>query len=449
MKTKSSFPAALTALVVTLLATTTLAQSTWQTVADFQCAPPASVDALTKDAAGNLYAAVSTSDAEGRMHAVIRKSSDHGATWTVVEDYLHAGESSARFLSLGVDAAGHLYAAGYTEDQNRQTRWIVRKRGVGGASWSTVDDFAWPGGETTVAQGITVDAAGNLCVAGFALESASDGKPSRRAHWLVRQSRDGGRNWSTIDDFAHGFSAKAFAITSTSNGLFVAGSGWSGNPETNERWLVRKGTPDGAGGFRWQTVDELQSGEHGQWSESRASALGVDVHGHLYAVGRSYAPPGGHAKAHWIVRRASRDGLNWTDVDTFQLEPGCFAAAWGIAANHKGGVFVVGQATDGNTAAHWIVRQSATGEPGTWSVSDDFRLVASPPPTPKAASLINRAADGTVMATSPGNQARGAAILSDSAGVFAGGSAYAGPGHAIVRKLELDRAGELRAASGR
>jgi len=428
--------------------TTGFAQSSWQTVADFQCAAPATVDALAKDPAGNLYAAISTSDAESRMHAVIRKSSDHGATWSVVEDFVYGARDSVRFLRLGADAAGHLYAAGYAED-NRQTRWIVRKSEIGGNSWSTVDDLAWPGCETTVPQGFAVDVAGNLYVAGYGAEPTTDAKSGRRAHWLVRQSRDGGRNWSTIDDFSYDFSAKAFAIVSTSNGLFIAGSGWNGKRESGGRWLVRKGTPDGAGGFRWQTVDELQRGEHGQWSESRASALAVDVRGSLYAVGRSYAPPGGRAKAHWLVRRASHEGLNWTDVDTFQLEPDCFAAAWGIAANDRGGVFVVGQAADGNNAAHWIVRQSLTGEPGTWSVSDDFRLAAPPPSTPTAAGLINRAADGTVTATSPGNQARGVAILSDSAFVFAGGLANAGPGHAIVRKLKFVRAGELTAASGR
>jgi hypothetical protein len=53
------------------------------------------------------------------------------------------------------------------------------------------------------------------------------------------------------------------------------------------------------------------------------------------------------------------------------------------------------------------------------------------------------------MATSPNEKSRGIAILSASTGVFAGGSAYAGPGHAIVRKLELNRAGKLTASSGR
>jgi hypothetical protein len=252
----------------------------------------------------------------------------------------------------------------------------------------------------------------------------------------------------TIDDFAYNFSAKAFAIASTGNGLFVAGSGKNSDTNSGERWLVRKGTSDGAGGFHWQNVDELQNGIPGKWSESRASALGVDNRGNVYAVGRSYAQRDGHMNAHWTVRRASNKGTDWTVQDMFQLESACRAAASGIAVDSQGGVYVVGQARS-DKGIHWIVRQSATGEPGSWSVSDDFRLTAPPPSVPMAANLFAETAGGTVMATSPTENSKGLAILGTSTGIFAGGSAQAGPVHAIVRKLELDRAGELTAANAR
>jgi len=428
---------------------TSSAQSTWQTVADFQCKSQSAVDALTKDASGNLFAAVSTADPRAGLHAQIRKSTDHGATWTVVEDFLYGAprsSTSTRFLSLGTDAAGHLYAVGYATDENGQTRWIVRKSGDSGNSWSTVDDFAWPGGQRTTAQGFAADAAGNLYVAGYTDAPTSDSKPGPRSRWLVRQSHDGGRNWSTIDDFGYGFSARAAAIVSTSSGLFLAGSGWNGKSESGERWLVRKGTVDGASGFRWQTVDEFQMKEHGHGYNSWAHGLGVDGQGNLYAVGRSYAVADGGISAHWIVRRASSAGSDWSVVDTFQLDPGSFAAAFGIAAGGQGGVSVVGQAAGRNPGpgSHWIVRQSATGDAGTWSVNDDFRLVTAPPSALETAALISKATDG-IVATSPADISRGSAIFSDSTGLFAGGSASGELGHAIVRKLESSRASELAA----
>ena len=81
-------------------------------------------------------------------------------------------------------------------------------------------------------------------------------------------------------------------------------------------------------------------------------------------------------------------------------------------------------------------------------MSDDFRLAASSLSVPNVASLFAETGDGIVMATSPTENSKGLAILSASAGMFAGGSAFAGPGHAIVSKLEIDPAGKLTAASG-
>ena len=72
---------------VALLAPNIVGQ-TWQTVAGYPSTLYGAVDALTKDPAGNLYAALSSADAQGRMHALIRKSSDRGASWTVVEDQI-------------------------------------------------------------------------------------------------------------------------------------------------------------------------------------------------------------------------------------------------------------------------------------------------------------------------------------------------------------------------
>jgi len=447
MKMKNLSPA-LTLGAALLLAsiTTTLAQGTWKTVADFECALPTGVDALTKDAAGNLYAAVSSSDAEGRAHALIRTSRDHGATWAVVEDFVSVAHGATKYLSLGTDATGHLYAAGYAADENGQTRWIVRKSDDGASPWTTVDDFAWPGGQTTAAQGLAADASGNLYVVGYGDEPASDGKPSSRRHWLIRQSRDGGRSWSTIDDFSYGFSAKAAAIVSTRSGLFVAGSGWNGKSESGQRWLVRKGSVDGAGGFRWQTVDEFQLQENKHGFASQAQGLALDSRGNVYAVGRSYAVVAGWPSAHWVVRRASRSGSDWAVVDRFQLEPGCFATACGVATSDQEGVLVVGRATSTDLAPHWIVRKSATGEAGTWSVSDAFPEVAQrqSDAAAKAIGEVTILADGS-MRFAPPRSAGGRAILCDSTRVLTGGLSMAGVGHAMVRSLDLQRASEQAA----
>ncbi len=405
----------------------------WQTVASFICPPPATVDALAKDAAGNLYTAISTSDDEGRMSAQIRRSTDGGATWKIVEELVASHSGSVQFRSLGADPAGHVYAAGYLADDQGQYRWIVRKSSADGTTWSTVDEFALPGIQRTIAQALTVDADGRISVAGYGDAPSDVGQPHPRTRWLVRQSRDGGLTWSTTDDFTHGFSAKATAILSTPSGLFVAGSGWNGNTNTGEHWLVRQGGLDGTGTFQWRTVDEFRLQDLGRAFGSQAHGLGLDEQGHLYAVGRGYASGDGGNSVHWVVRRASSAGTDWMVVDTFQLRAGNFAAAMGVASVKQGGVYVVGRATDPRSGSHWIVRHSATGEAGSWSVSDDFSGTTAMTIL-SGAGLPSRTTDGS-MTSAAAAYATGLAIVSDSTGVYTGGSIRMETSHALVRKL--------------
>jgi len=167
---------------------------------------------------------------------------------------------------------------------------------------------------------------------------------------------------------------------------------------------VRKGVVDGDKGFRWQTVDEFEMPDHQCGFDSRAHGLGVDGRGNLYAVGRSFdAAANGTINWQWIVRRASRAGSDW------------------------------------------IVRHSATGEAGSWTVSDDCQAISSSKPASKASGSVNKAADGSLAAPPP-EYCRGFAIVSDSAAVYVGAAANAGPVHALVRKLEMGHSAALAAS---
>jgi hypothetical protein len=111
-------------------------------------------------------------------------------------------------------------------------------------------------------------------------------------------------------------------------------------------------------------------------------------------------------------------------------------------------VYVVGQAFASKPGRHWIVRHSATGETGSWSVSDDFAFKIAASSALQGASASLKMADGSVTSLPPAI-CGGTAIVGDTRHLFAGGSAFAGSSHAIVRKLELDGASELTKASGR
>src|SRR5439155_17238582 len=82
--------------------------------------------------------------------------------------------------------------AGTAYDSDSWTNhWIVRRSTDGGASWSTVDAFT-PGGFTTEADAITVDAAGNVYVVGVADYNTGN------SYWTVRKGV-GGTAFATVD----------------------------------------------------------------------------------------------------------------------------------------------------------------------------------------------------------------------------------------------------------
>jgi hypothetical protein len=58
-------------------------------------------------------------------------------------------------------------------------------------------------------------------------------------------------------------------------------------------------------------------------------------------------------------------------VDLFQYASGQNSGARGVAGDLSGNIFVFGQASDASGIAHWLVRKSTTGDPGTWTTVDD------------------------------------------------------------------------------
>ena len=140
---------------VALVTYTTLAQ-TWETVDDFQYVPADSYAwamAGAVDALGRVYVCGQASDNTGPGqrygHGLVRQSADQGATWTILEDYIHNGTNVFTFLqAIGFDASQNLYAAGhaqYAVGTNQSSAFFVRKSADYGATWQTVLDVDTPG----------------------------------------------------------------------------------------------------------------------------------------------------------------------------------------------------------------------------------------------------------------------------------------------------------------
>jgi hypothetical protein len=63
----------------------------------------------------------------------------------------------------------------------------------------------------------------------------------------------------------------------------------------------------------------------------------------------------------WQVQKSNNFGATWTSIDQFQLEPGHWAAAYGLTSDSLGNLFAVGRAERSLsrriTHFEWVVRQ--------------------------------------------------------------------------------------------
>ncbi len=378
MRTTASPFLALRAALLLAPATATFAQSTWQTVDDFQYAPGKAAihRGVVANAAGAIFVAGSGPDAAGVNHGVVHRSLDGGATWDTVLDV-----PSVNLLRIATSPSGEVLAVGSQAVVNG--KWVTYRSSDGGVTWSLADQFRFSNGKAAIAWSVTADAA-RIYVSGTARDTKSID------HWLVRRSIDGGLTWTTADDLPVQGATGSLGITVTPAGSVIAVG------QTAAVWKVRRSID---GGNTWATVDSYRY-LNSPYS-SCARGVTADGNGHLYVTGFS-AP-------HWITRKSTDGGSTWRTVDDFTISGSGNGA--GVAVDAFGRVFAAG--TGGSSSSpRWIVRASSDAG-GTWVTTDDYQL-------------------------SPTKAAMAQAVCGDASGnVFVVGGAFdaAGVNHAVVRKL--------------
>jgi hypothetical protein len=371
MKTKLSLRLALCGLVASFTSTT-LAQ-TWQTVDDFQYAPGFNsfAYALAKHPSGTVYAAGRGFENPTNGPTLIMSSSDGGVTWSTLPIITIPTANTIFLRALTADAAGNLFAGGYTSsgplpDGSWSNRWAVIRSQDGGQTWSVVDDFSL-GGSASELRAISSDAAGNIYAAGTA-------RPANSVvdFWVVRKGTPaggGGISWSTVDLFRRDSQRDSRAsgvLCHPTAGLFVAGTGAKKSGSSIIfAWMVRRSLD---GGASWATVDTYQLDSS---LDALAQGLGADPAGNIYAVGEAGKRIQGLNTWHGVVRKSSNGGSTWATVDDFS--PSQYGAV-GVAADSAGSVFVVGSVRANDNLDHWIVRKNPGGV-GSWSTVDDFQYV--------------------------------------------------------------------------
>lgn len=243
--------------------------------------------------AGDVYAT-----GGGDLGLVIRKRPAGASTFTTVHAD-HSGQTTGSGWDLGFHPSYGMFAVG---DANGG--WVVRRSATGDAgSWAAVDTFKTTEWTQTTARAIVATRSGALHVAGWGYSSKT-----RRNHWLVRSSYDGGATWSISDTYNHGGSSVYVAgiAEDAAGNIYVCGQ--VADSSGKLWWLARKGVPGTKQvkqGGRWVTVPTVA----------------------------------------------------WTNSDLFQLVAGQPARANGMTVDSSGAICVSGWGTDAAGVKQWIVRR--------------------------------------------------------------------------------------------
>jgi hypothetical protein len=183
--------------------------------------------------------------------------------------------------------------------------------------------------------------------------------------WTVRRSPNGEKGtWTTVDSFytrREWTSGTAKGILATSSKIHVVGSAYNASTRKTH-WVVRTSSD---GGLTWSITDMALTG-----NSVEAGGIVEDTSGNLVVCGHATGAAGG---LDWIVRKGTpgtnwvKQGKNlvpvatmtWTTSDDYQLVPGKSAQPNAITRDTQGNIFVSGHAQDAAGVNHWIVRKLA------------------------------------------------------------------------------------------
>jgi hypothetical protein len=170
---------------------------------------------------------------------IVRTSSDKGKTWTTSDQFQGPTHLYLNTYSMGVteDSMGKLYVSGTANFSGSET-CLVKMSSDHGQSWSIVDQYIYPG--TINCKTYNVQAIGSSV---FSLGRSGDGNLN---HWLIRRSQDGGASWSIVD-YPHAsspYTSKPLRMVTTANGnLLLFGAHWNA---TGAHFIFRKSYDGGS-----------------------------------------------------------------------------------------------------------------------------------------------------------------------------------------------------------
>lgn len=272
---------------------------TWSTTDAFRLGTTqASCGDIKVSPAGDVYTA-----GYSRYYWVVRKraaGAQDFVSMDILPDIKTASDSEARAIGFhptaGVFVVGKL-SAKFLNKSSSYSIWVVRCSKDNGQTWATVDALGSEGWVEGSAEDIVIDSnSGWIYVSGHSRNAT---RKTSSYYWLVRRSIDGGKTWSTVDQFSYGQRPEGHGITIDPRDGRIIVCGYAQMPDNINRWLVRIGTPTSDGTLAWHISDDYQLAYN---QSSQATDVTCDVLGNLYVTGKAADADG---IDHWVTRKLS------------------------------------------------------------------------------------------------------------------------------------------------
>jgi len=336
--------------------------------------------AMTRDSAGNIYAAGTYYNvANGDADWMIRKYDANGDLATGWGDFdsgiinVTVDYGSDVLFAITIDSAGSIYVAGYSNNSaTDHYNWRIRKYDANGdlaTGWGdsgviTVDNN--DGNSYLFA--ITSDSAGSIYAAGSSWNAANNDND-----WMIRKydaNGDLATGWGDIDSGIinldqYDYADYCYAITIDSAGsIYVAGA--YTNLDTVTDWMIRKYDANGDLATGWGDsgiIIDAESGSHYIY------AITIDSENNIYVAG-SYRQPTYYND--WMIHKYDANGdlaTDWGDLDSGiirVLNKDYTDTPYAITVDSAGSIYVAGHYYISSSDDDWMIRKyDANGDQAT------------------------------------------------------------------------------------
>jgi len=226
---------------------------TWQRTDNYQLSSGKNSHArsIVRTNQGSLLVIGEGTDAASNTHSLMRISTDEGATWTELNDYTPVAGLNSSAAAVFKAQDGSIYALYQPYFGVADQHWIVRRSTDHGASWTTVDNYQYTGGTATVPSAIAQGSDGTIWVIGHGVDGSSV------LHVVVRKSTDGQTFALSGEDYRLVSTKNSIGtgIVVHSSGALIT-SIEAMDASNVYHWIMRKSTD---GGTTWHTTLDYQT----------------------------------------------------------------------------------------------------------------------------------------------------------------------------------------------